>query len=295
MWSLSEPALQRALACSAALLWSGLGRMKGSLLPPITLSVASEPPTPSSSPKMTDLAILTSTLRFPRATPRLVRSFSSLVMAPSSTRVSTAFFTARGWGLSMALSRKAGMPVGDSYPPCARLSLLDRIHSDSRGVLRSSDSRNALRLLLRCLETRLKQTPALHLPALPARCCSDAREIHCALSVAVLRCGSYPFSLALALSMTKDMSSMVTLVSAMFVLRTILRAPLGGRRNTSLCSLAGTPECRGRILNLGMVKPLSWSVDERVRISCQPGRKTRTASEGPLTPTMYDITEVMRE
>ena len=53
------------------------------------------------------------------------------------------------------------------------------------------------------------------------------------------------FSFVLPASTTYTTSSMVRLVSAMFVERMIFRQPAGGLRNTRRCSPIGMAECSG--------------------------------------------------
>lgn len=68
------------------------------------------------------------------------------------------------------------------------------------------------------------------------------REYEKPRSRALVR-GSYRCSLRVPVSTTCTMSLMVMDVSAMFVARTILRWPDGGRWNTACCSDTGRLEC----------------------------------------------------
>jgi len=62
---------------------------------------------------------------------------------------------------------------------------------------------------------------------------------------------SYPFSLCLPESITKETSSMVIELSAMLVDTTTLRTPRGGRLKTLRCSVVGSDPWQHRTGYIG--------------------------------------------
>ena len=91
-----------------------------------------------------------------------------------------------------------------------------------------------------------------------------------------------PFSFALAQSITNEMSSMVMLVSAMFVASTLFRAPCLAGWKTCDCWFIGMPECSWRTENFERFEKgavVSRTVD-KYDISCHPGKKTSTECVG---------------
>ena len=131
----------------------------------------------------------------------------------------------------MAAAAAAPSPSGSiAALPGASPSCLAAKTSSSRGVRSSSLARNGSSAQS-CLrrEKRCQQTPARVRPARPLRCLAAAWLIQLARSTLMRRCGSYPFSLERPESITYATSSIVSEVSAMFVLSTTFMAPLGGR------------------------------------------------------------------
>ena len=71
-------------------------------------------------------------------------------------------------------------------------------------------------------------------------------------------------------------------VSAMFVARTILRTPTGGRLKTLRCSAAGTMLCRGRTMYLLLLRALCLpsSCSFSRMISSHPAHSAHTIAAG---------------
>mmetsp|Transcript_12022 Transcript_12022/g.40673 ORF Transcript_12022/g.40673 Transcript_12022/m.40673 type:complete len:284 (+) Transcript_12022:860-1711(+) len=213
-----------------------------------------------------------STGRKARRRPRGV-SCSRASRASMSTRRFTAFSRASSSGGVSARRRKRATPprpwAARSRTRTCRQSCSSEVRTIS-GSWYSSSSRSFER------GKRCQHLPGLTRPARPRRCVALARETHAGSSAPILFSASYVFSLWRPLSITKTTSSMVMLLSAMFVEMTILRMPSGGGLNTSFWLAVGIWECSG--------KSRHWPASGRacsasctLEISPQPVRKMSMA------------------
>mmetsp|Transcript_85582 Transcript_85582/g.237192 ORF Transcript_85582/g.237192 Transcript_85582/m.237192 type:complete len:255 (-) Transcript_85582:262-1026(-) len=144
--------------------------------------------------------------------------------------------------------------------------------TSSRDLLRISGVGQRLSSGIFHLGNRCTTTPSCVRPARPARCVAFAHVFNEVSSAPSWRSESNTRSFMTPLLITKTMSSMVTDVSAMLVLRTTFRRPEGGASKTCCWSSGERFEC-----SINGQRPRSpanlWYIPE---ISAQPERNTRT-------------------
>mmetsp|Transcript_70996 Transcript_70996/g.184317 ORF Transcript_70996/g.184317 Transcript_70996/m.184317 type:complete len:278 (-) Transcript_70996:1908-2741(-) len=129
-------------------------------------------------------------------------------------------------------------------------------------------------------ENKAKYFPARQRPARPFRWHAFDRAIHWVRKEEIFVSGSKPMSLSRPESITYTTSSIVIEDSAIFVVTTIFRWPLGGCSKTRCCSCCESEECSGNIIHDADLLELR-SLVIICRISANPGMKIKTA---PLAP-----------